>query len=157
LSSTGTYGLASNLSSVNTRGFEIDFTGSKKVSEKIDIRWMSGMVWLNSKTPAGVLPSFYLSSHAKFIWNGSVQINLNKTSLSISSLYKKRNEQKASSINATITPNYFLLNAKLEQQVTRKKVKLFFQLDNMLDVKYSDLLGAKMPGRWVSGGISFTY
>jgi outer membrane cobalamin receptor len=107
LSSTGTYGLASNLSSVNTRGFEIDFTGSKKVTEKVDIRWMSGMVWLNSKTPAGGLPSFYLSSHATFIWNGSVQINLNKTSLSISSLYKERNEQKASSINATITPNYF--------------------------------------------------
>jgi iron complex outermembrane receptor protein len=73
------------------------------------------------------------------------------------SLYKKRNEQKASSINASITPNYFLLNAKLEQQIIRKKVKLFFQLDNMLDVNYSDLLGATMPGRWVSGGISLTY
>jgi iron complex outermembrane receptor protein len=115
---------------------------------------MSGMVWLNSKTPAGLLPSFYLSSHATFIWNGSVQINLNKTSLSFSSLYKERNEQKASSINATITPNYFLLNAKLEQQITKKKVKLFLQLDNMLDVQYADLLGATMPGRWVSGGLS---
>ena len=157
LSSTGTYGLASNLSSVNTRGFEIDFTGSKKVSEKIDIRWMSGMVWLNSKTPAGAQPSFYLSSHATFIWNGSVQLIMNNSSMSLSALYKERNEQKASSINATITPNYFLLNVKFEQQLLRKKMKLFLQIDNMLDVAYADLLGATMPGRWVSGGISLNH
>jgi iron complex outermembrane receptor protein len=33
------------------------------------------------------------------------------------------------------------------------KGKLYLQADNIFNKTYSDLLGSRMPGRWLSGGI----
>jgi vitamin B12 transporter len=71
---------------------------------------------------------------------------------SITGLYKNRNEQKSPAIDAVLTPSYFILNAKIGYQLPKKFGRLFIQADNMFDKQYSDLLGSKMPGRWLSGG-----
>ena len=156
LSNTGTYALASNISAVNTRGFEMDLLGKKQFSKNTNFQWMSGLVWLDSKTPSGTQPSFYLSSHAKFIWNGFFQLSYKKTSIGVSGIYKSRNVLEASGINAKISANYFLLNVKLEQKLFKNKGALFIQSDNLTNTKYSDQLGSIMPGRWWSGGIKFS-
>ncbi|MBK7291709.1 MAG: TonB-dependent receptor [Chitinophagaceae bacterium] len=70
-------------------------------------------------------------------------------------MYKNRNERKAASIGAEITPSYFILNAKLGYLLPNEKGKLFVQADNVFDKKYSDLLGSQMPGKWFSAGIEF--
>jgi len=153
LSTTGTYALASNVSSVNTRGFEMDLSGKTEWENNINLNWMSGLVWLASTTPAGTQPSFYLSSHAKFIWNGFFQLSHKKTNIAFSGIYKSRNVIEASSINAKISANYFLLNFKIEQKLFHNKGLVFIQADNLTNCNYSDQLGSIMPGRWWSGGI----
>jgi iron complex outermembrane receptor protein len=52
-----------------------------------------------------------------------------------------------------LTPSYFVINAKAGWQFTRQRGRIFIQADNLLDKTYSDLLGALMPGRWLSAGI----
>ena len=73
--------------------------------------------------------------------------------LSLGGLYKLRNRQSSSSLQATLTPSYFLLNAKIQYDWPNRSRNLFIQTDNLLNSRYSDLLGAPMPGRWLSGGI----
>ena len=153
LSTTGTYALASNVSTVNTRGFEMDLSGKTEWKNKINLNWMSGLVWLASTTPAGTQPSFYLSSHAKFIWNGFFQLSHKKTNIAFSGIYKSRNVIEASSINAKISANYFLLNFKIEQKLFHNKGLVFIQADNLTNCNYADQLGSIMPRRWWSGGI----
>ncbi|MFN5422167.1 MAG: TonB-dependent receptor plug domain-containing protein [bacterium] len=153
LSPTGNFALASNIASVNTKGVEFDLFGVHQWNSKHRLRWNTGFVWLNSETPGGTAPSFYLSSHAKFMWSSSLHWSMKQTSISLSTLYKQRNPQSSGSFAVGVTPNYFLVNAKLEQKLIKGRTSLFVQIMNIGNIRYSDLLGSIMPGRWWSGGL----
>lgn len=152
LSPTGNYALASNISSVTTRGFEVDLAGVKVWNENKRIRWRTGLIYLNSVTPIGAAPSFYISSHAKWMWSNTVVWMMKNTSVSYSSLFKTRNPQKSASLGVEVTKQYFLHNLRIEKMFFKKKLGCFIQIDNLTNIRYSDLLGSRMPGRWWSGG-----
>lgn len=156
LSSTGVYALAKNIAKVNTRGWETDIQYLQKISDQQSIVATAGLIWLNSKSSDSV-PSFYVSSHAKFLTNFSVIYQLRHITASINGLFKTRQEQAASSIHANITPSYFIMNAKLEYTFFEKQLSVFVQADNIFNRQYSDLLGAPMPGRWMMGGVKWQW
>ncbi|HEX8332014.1 MAG TPA: TonB-dependent receptor, partial [Segetibacter sp.] len=72
--------------------------------------------------------------------------------ISTNGLYKNRQQRSAPAINTTIEKDYFVLNLQLQGFVYKRKLSLFTQIDNVFDKQYSDLLGSKMPGRWLMGG-----
>ncbi len=152
LSPMGTFGLAKNISSVTTTGMETDMQFEKSFGKDSHIMIMAGLTLISSNG-AQQEPSFYISSHAKFLSNFAAIYRYRKLSISINGLYKERATRAASAIEANITKNYFLLNSKAEYMLIAKKMGLFLQLDNIFNKKYSDLLGAKMPGLWAMGGI----
>ncbi|MFT3705986.1 MAG: TonB-dependent receptor [Agriterribacter sp.] len=151
---TGVYALAKNIASVHTTGFETDIQYIHTINNVQNIILTTGFVWLDSKSSDSVT-SFYVSSHAKFLTNFSVIYKVDNFSFSVNGLYKKRKQQAASSINAAITPDYFLMNAKAEYAFLHKRLAVFAQLDNVFNRSYSDLLGSVMPGRWFTGGVKF--
>ena len=151
LSPTGAYALAKNIASVNTSGAEADLQYMKSIPGLRLIARM-GLLWLNSKS-SDTIPSFYLSSHAKFSSNFSVMWQGDIFSFSINGLYKNRRAQSASAISAKLSPHYLVLNAGAEAKVW-KMVSLFVQADNIFNMNYSDLLGSQMPRRWLMAGIT---
>lgn len=155
-----TYALAKNIASVNTTGFETDIQYVQALGEQQSLFFNAGILVLKSKS-SDTVPSFYVSSHAKFLTNFSVIYQCHNFSLSLSGLYKQRATQatasSAGNINAVITPDYFLLNAKASYSFLDKAFSVFVQTDNILDRKYSDLLGAPMPGRWFMGGLRYQF
>ncbi|MCF2506281.1 TonB-dependent receptor [Dyadobacter sp. CY107] len=156
LSPTGTFGLAMNIAEVNTTGFEIDFQTVNALSSNQKLIFNAGLTWLKSES-SNLEPSFYVSSHAKFLGNFSAIYQISGFSISLNGLYKNRAERAASAIEANISKDYFLLNAKAEYAFLNRSLAVFVQADNAFDVQYSDLLGSKMPGRWVMGGLRFNF
>ncbi len=152
LSPAGSYALAKNLEKVKTSGAELDVIYNKKISDNTNLLATLGFTWLHSKNKDSI-PSFYISSHAKYLVNFSTAYTVKSFLFSVTGLYKNRNEQKSAAINASITPSYFVLNTKIGYQFLKKVGRLFVQADNLFNKQYSDLLGSKMPGRWLSGGI----
>lgn len=152
LSPGGTYALAKNIESVKTTGVEIDIKYNKKINTHSNLFATIGFTWLQSKNNAPV-PSFYISSHAKYLLNFIFDYHIKSFHISVSGIYKERISQKATAINATITPSYIVFNSKASWELIKKKGKLFIQADNIFNKQYSDLLGSKMPGRWLSAGI----
>lgn len=152
LSPTGTYALAKNIATVNTAGFEADIQFSRRINATQRIWAALGLLWLNSKS-SDTVPSFYISSHAKFNSNFSVAYENKLFAISINGIYKKRKQQAAAAINAELSPRYFVANAKAEIFLL-KRSSVFFQADNVFNENYSDLLGSQMPGRWLMGGFS---
>ncbi|HSC55221.1 MAG TPA: TonB-dependent receptor [Phnomibacter sp.] len=150
---TGNYALAKNIAEVATNGFETDLTYLHAFSSKQRLQATLGFVWLDSDSN-GEEPGFYISSHAKFLTNFSAIYQCGRITASVNGLYKKRTERKAAAINAEVTPDYFVLNTKLECRVF-KNFSAYIQADNILDETYSDLLGSVMPGRWIMGGIKW--
>ena len=155
LSPNGTYALAENISKVTTTGAEAEIQYSKQLQNKQQIWTMVGFTWLESKSSSAT-PSFYVSSHAKFLNTFSVIYSYSRFSTQLSGLYKMRNPQTSSANIAKITSDYFLLNAKLEAQIVKKLVSAFVEADNIFDKGYADLLGSQMPGRWLMGGIKIS-
>lgn len=155
LSPTGTYALAKNISEVNTKGFETDIQFIKELNNKQRLYTVVGFTWLESKSSEAT-PSFYVSSHARLLTNFSIQYGTPAFSVAVNGLYKTRTPQIAAPIKATVTKDYFLLNAKAEGFVIKQKLSLFVEVDNVFDKAYSDLLGAPMPGRWLMGGLKLS-
>lgn len=156
LVSSGAYALASNISSVVTQGMEVDLQGIHPIGDKGRLRWSSGLIFLESKTPAKTQPSFYLSSHARWLWNSNFIFNSGRSTVSFTALYKHRRVMRASAIMAEISKNYFLTNFRYDLKLAKGVTHLFVQCDNIGNVRYADLLGALMPGRWWSGGVSIS-
>lgn len=152
LISTGTYALAKNIANVKTSGIELDIIFRNQFSEKVNLFSTAGFTWLNSNNNNST-PSFYISSHAKYLVNFNKTLVVDQFSFSLTGLYKNRNEKKAAAIGAVVTPSYFILNSKAAYRFHQNKASVFLQADNIFDRSYSDILGAVMPGRWISGGI----
>jgi iron complex outermembrane receptor protein len=153
---TGTYALATNLSSVQTTGFESDISYRKKFSEKSNLLLMTGIIWLDSRDRDNTL-SFYISSHARFLVNNAVTLKTGNLDMSLTTIFKSRKTMQASAINAEISKNYFLANLRIRYQLPKTHSGLFVQAYNLFDRSFSDLLGAIMPGRWLSAGIQLSF
>lgn len=156
LSPTGIYALAKNVAEVNITGFEMDLQYVKTINEKQKLFLTAGLTRLFSNSSDSI-PSFYVSSHAKLLTNFSALYQHAGWSLSINGLYKTRAEQEASSLNAFISSEYFLINSRIEYTFLQKSLGIFLQADNVFDKRYSDLLGTIMPGRWLMAGLRYNF
>ena len=155
LSPGGSYALAKNIATVTTTGAEADVQYNQRLNTKDQLWATVGVVWLHS-TSSEATPSFYISSHAKWLTNFNLQYIAPKWTVSVNGLYKNRSSQAAPGINAKVSPEYTVVNAKAEAFVYQNKISVYAEADNVFNTKYSDLLGAVMPGRWWMGGIKIS-
>lgn len=156
LSPTGTYALAKNIAEVTTTGVETDIQYTKQLGNNQSLWATIGAVWLES-TSSDAVPSFYLSSHARFLTNFNLQYSHPRFSVSMNGLYKNRQPQKAATTAISrVTTDYVVINAKAETFILKNKLSAFAEVNNLLDRNYTDLLGSQMPGRWLMGGIKIS-
>ncbi|MEQ1799761.1 MAG: TonB-dependent receptor [Lacibacter sp.] len=151
----GTYSLAKNIDKVNTRGVETDLQYSKELAANHRVSVAMGAIWMKS-TSSDTVPSLYVSNHAKFFYNFSVQYRYKFISLALNGLYKQRKPQTGNAAFVPVSKDYFLMNARLEGIFLENKLGVFVQADNVFNLRYSDILGTVMPNRWVMGGIKVT-
>jgi len=150
-----TYALAKNIKKVKTRGIEFELTYQKEFSTNQHLLINGGASFLKS-TSSDPQPSFYIISHAKVLVQSNLVYTYKKWSIATNLLYKKRGAQVATAINAALSGDYFLWNAKLNYGVT-KGINCFIAVNNITDIKYSDLLGSIMPRRWTTAGVSVNF
>ena len=155
LSPTGSYALAKNIAKVTTSGVEADIQFSKSFNTSNQFFSNLGFIWLDSKS-SNAVPSFYVSSHAKFLTNFNAEYIYKRFSLSVDGIYKNRKPQKATAINAEIDEHCFMMNAKASFSFWKQKFSLFTEVDNVFDNTCGDLLGSRVPGRWFMGGIKLS-
>ena len=146
------YTFAKNIKDVNVNGFELELNSKFLISENSTLNWQMGYTFTDiTNDTLGI----YLSSFAKHLLNAQLILNYNSFQFSISGLYKERTAQAAESISSDLESSYGLLNARVGY-VMHNKLSLNVQILNLLDKEYQNILGAKMPGRWLMGGISWT-
>jgi iron complex outermembrane receptor protein len=155
LSPTGTYALAKNISKVTTTGAELEAQYTRTWASHKELWATAGLTWLNSKSSEAT-PSFYISSHAKFLATFNVQYTAGRVLFSVDGLYKKRQAQPVTPGIAKVSADYWVLNAKVEGFLIPRRLSIFAEADNIFDRSYADLLGAQMPGRWLMGGLKIS-
>jgi vitamin B12 transporter len=108
--------------------------------------------YINTTAPDSIV-SKYIANHPVHNLNGSMNLTYDGFGLNIGGAYITRNADAIASINGEIQPNYTLLNAKLSYTAKDFPVSVYFDVRNILDTQYQEILGANMPQRWILGGI----
>ena len=145
------YLFAKNFKDVYVNGFELELSSKFFISENRTLNWQMGYTYTDiSNDNLGV----YLSSFAKHLLNAQLILDYNSFQFSISGLYKERNALVAETISSNLDKNYFLLNGRVALEI-KDGASLNIQILNFTNTYYQNILGAKMPGRWLMGGISW--
>ena len=145
------YFFAKNINDVYVNGLELELNTKFIISENKILGWQIGYTFSDiSNDNLGI----YLSSFAKHLINSQIILKYNSLQLSISSLYKERNQLLAESISSTLESNYALLNGRIGYEI-KNGVYFNIQILNITNTNYQNILGAKMPGRWLMGGIKW--
>lgn len=150
----GSYALAKNIKAVNTSGLELELSYQQKINEHSQLYVNAAATFLKSSSTDAV-PSFYIISHARTLIQQSVVYNFKKLNVAVTSIYKERNRAQAPGINAFVSPNYWLVNVKTAYQINRFNV--FVAVNNVGNIRYSDLLGSKMPQSWTTAGVNLYF
>jgi iron complex outermembrane receptor protein len=150
------YFFARNIGLLNTYGIETGIFAQHSLGLNWHLDW--NLTWqILFSSSDSIIVSKYLASHS----NNLVQFNLGARSggfsLRINGMYKDRDPAIAEQINARLESSYFLLNLKIDQSIFENRLELGFQVNNLFDRDYSDILGAIMPGRWIAAGITWNF
>jgi len=150
------YFFTQNISSVTTSGFEVEAYFDQSFGENNRFKWGLGYTFLDTTTSEDdELISVYISSHARHLLTSNLHVQINRFYLNLNSLYKNRTELEAPTINTNLNGSYFLHNAKLGAHIT-SNFGLFVQIQNLGDIEYQNILGARMPGRWFQAGLQWS-
>jgi len=148
---------AGNLSLMNTMGLEVEAEGKHKLTGKNELHW--GISWqaLESRSEDGTMPSKYLSNHARNLFHANLGLAGGSARIQISSLFKRRDPESVEAIGQTLEPSYILFNLRSDKYLLESRLILSIQVNNLLNGTYTDVLGAQMPGRWFSGGLTWNF
>lgn len=149
---TASYRHAQNLSAVETVGFELTHTFSKSYGERSSLRSDVGYTWLETTTPEGEEVSTYLALHPSHQLDWRLEARFGRFGLQGQASYFVRDAEEIESLGARIPAEYALLHLAATARLS-EEISLYAKVHNVLDEQYQEILGARMPGRWVMGGL----
>ena len=147
------YFFAQNISDVNTAGFEIDLQQNIQLDNDFSLRTNIGYTFLNTTSSEETI-SVYISSHSRNLLNARMFLQNKWFNIGLTGLYKQRPFRIAPGIDANLEETYFLLNAMANIRISNN-LEINFQMNNITDIEYQNILGAPMPRRWFMGGLRF--
>ncbi len=147
------YLYAENIKSVNTTGLEMEGWLSQRLDNNWNLQYEIGYTYLYSKSAKGVI-SKYVSNHAGNMISTNLILNNRRFDLGINGLWKQRNPEFSQSINSGMSNEYMVWNIKAGYKIYRN-ISFNVQVENLLNAQYQDILGAKMPNRWMMAGFSW--
>lgn len=155
LSPNANYFYARNIEDVQTYGFEIESLIDYPLSDQSALMLKLGYTFLNTANDSDII-SVYISNHAKHLLTSNLNLRIQQFNLSLNGLWKVRNELLAPQINSTLEDQYMVWHLKAGYQLS-PSFGLNFQVHNLFDEQYQDILGAPMPNRWFLGGIHLSW
>lgn len=147
------YFFAQNISEVNTQGFELESWYRQSLGEDNWLIWSFGYTYLNTTNAEGIV-SNYISSHARHLLNTNLSFTYQGWEGALNGLYKQRDPRSAAPINAALAADYMVWNTRLAYRLT-PDLAVNVMVHNLFNVEYADILGARMPNRWLMAGVKF--
>ncbi len=147
-----TYFYTQNISKSTTLGYEASIqyeifkTDSSYLNVNLDYTFLETN---NAENEV----SKYIANHPIHSISPRLQFRYNRFRASVSSNLITRNPEKIEGINGEVRNQYFLLNARISYKPKYIPARIFVEGRNVLNTEYQEILGARMPGRWLYGGV----
>jgi iron complex outermembrane receptor protein len=146
-----TYLYARNISSVDVLGIEASLSRTWTFGDKGSILLRGSATWLEIEIPDDQPSSKYVANSPTWDINGTLHARYGRFGLAWLFDWIDRDEEVADGISALIPSSYSIHNVELRVEV-HKGSQVFIRVHNLMDEQYQEILGSRMPGRWVMGG-----
>jgi iron complex outermembrane receptor protein len=150
------YFYARNIGLLNTMGIEIEIYGEHRVGTKGWLIWGIAYQGLSTSSDSALV-SKYLAAHSRNLINARLGAGTAGFRFHLTTLYKQRDASIAEQINQELEAEYMLWNLRMDKFLWDKRIMLSLQVNNLFNVDFADILGARMPGRWILGGLTWNF
>lgn len=151
LTDTFNYLYAQNISEAFTWGNELSVQYTKEFA-KTKLSAVLNYTYLMTDSPDGVV-SKYISNHPTHNLNGAINYTFYGFDVNVGGSLITRNAEEFPAADASIPSDYALLNTRVSYTTQSLPLSVYVDVRNVLDTQYQEILGARMPGRWIIGGI----
>ena len=149
------YFFAKNIKAVNTSGFEAGVSIEKEIGSKGVLYANAGYIYAFSRMSSGEITK-YISNHARHLVTLNTHLKVSHFNIGISGLYKYRLPEVIKTLPPT-SNEYILINLRAGINLFKDKISVNANIDNLLNRKYTEVLGAMQPGRWVYFTLSYKF
>lgn len=147
------YFYANNVSESQVIGLEAQIDYKTILFNSLDVMTSLGYTYLETSTDAGTL-SKYISNHPRSNTNFSLMLRYGRLAFTGNANYVVRQAEIAEAVAAEIPGEYLICNAKVALNLV-DELAIYARVNNLLDTQYQEVLGARMPGRWMSAGVKW--
>ncbi len=147
------YFFANNIADVTTLGFEVSSDLQIPIGEKGLFSWNVGYTFVENTNEQDII-SVYLSNATKHLISNRFLLRYDNIDFTLSSIFKQRDPRIASGINANLEENYIVFSPKIKYRFS-EATYLSAEAINVFDAEYQNILGARMPGRWLRFAFGF--
>ena len=147
----GNYRFAQNLFAVSTQGLEFEASSRAQLTTGLRLDGSVGYTYTHLNVDGSIV-SQYLSNVARQLVSGNLSLVHRRFTASLGGVYKQRAGLPPVGDFALAT-DYVVINGRLDVALLPERLWVVGQAQNLFDAKYSDLLGAQMPGRWLMAGV----
>lgn len=151
LQSGADYFYTDNIAEAATFGLELTLEKAWAFSESCNLKAQLNYTWLETTAPGDVV-SKYIANHPSHNAAANVQLQLGWFSLSSSTNFIVRQSEVTEAISGQIPSQYWVSNLRANVRVA-PSLTLFGQAFNIGNTQYQEVLGARLPGRWLCAGI----
>ena len=151
LQDSGTYFYATNIGESITWGNEFSLSYRKNIDD-LNIVFQINHTLLQTNIP-DEFTSKYLANHPIQNIGFLVRFQNNQIAIQFASSAIQRNADVLPSITGEIQPFYVLVNARATYRIGTASI--YVDVRNLTDTSYQEIMGARMPGRWILGGLSW--
>ncbi len=149
------YYYATNVSNSRTFGIESLVGNYFALSNGRFLHAEVNYTYLSTTNDQGSV-SKYVANHPKHDLSLTLSYQARYFDITSTTHYITRNSETLSAINGRIESEYMVSHLKAEASPFSKgRVSLYMKIHNLFDTKYQEILGARMPGRWVMGGVKW--
>ncbi len=148
------YFYANNVSESKTIGFETSLRYLQDIRSTDKLEVQIGYTYLNTTNNDDEV-SKYLANHPGNNANYSISYSNDIIDMVLSGFFINRDTENAQSIAGEIKESYNIHNLKIQLRPFQKNMGLYLSVNNLFDTEYQEILGARLPGRWIIFGAQF--
>lgn len=151
-----TYFYTQNISQSQTFGYELSGWYDFFNTDSTLLRLMLDYTYLNTSNKDGEI-SKYIANHPVHSVAPRVMFRHKRIRVSATGNIITRDPEVAKTIMGEIKESYVLVNARIAYKPPVFPARIFVEGRNLLDTEYQEILGSRMPSRWIYAGITWRW
>ena len=151
LAADTTYFYTQNINQSQTMGYEMSGSYQFFKTDSTALQVQANYTFLETSNNGDEV-SKYIANHPIHNVGFEVMGRYKRFRASLNGNYITRNAEEIPSIDGIIYGDYLLLNARISFKPPVLPARIFVEGRNLLDTDYQEILGARMPGRWIYAG-----